>query len=317
MSKKELVEKKNNNKDLAMLNSYQQLKTIATDLFDSGLFTHLKNPQQAIAVVEYGRELGVPPMQALQTMAVINGRIGMESKLLLGLAKRAGYEMDIIKSTNKECEINFITPKGKEHKVTFSMDEAIQLGSATKYSGEIKDAYKKQPANMLLQRAISKAVRRFAPEALLDDGKGMGMYSIEELSDGNVTTVEEVQNIEILPEFITIKKNNKDIDLTLSEYFTAEEMYELKDDDNLREELKHRDNFNYHYSPKSPLIFSQLSKMKAKVSDEEWAKWKEEAKKQDFKKAKDDKQLRIIAEFAFEMEDPKKILEPASKKGEG
>jgi len=186
--------------EVSLYSSYQQLKAIATDLHQSGLFTHLKNPQQAIAIVEYGRELGVPPMQALQTMAVINGKVGMESKLLLGLAKRIGYDMDIVKSTDKECVISFITPSGKKHKVDFTLEEAKQMGSATKYDGTLKDAYKKQPANMLVQRAIAKAVRRFAPESLLADGSGIGMYTIEELSNGEATTVEELAEFEVIQE---------------------------------------------------------------------------------------------------------------------
>ena len=41
---KDVVEKKD--RELAIYNSYQQLKAIATDLHKSGLFKHLANPQK-------------------------------------------------------------------------------------------------------------------------------------------------------------------------------------------------------------------------------------------------------------------------------
>jgi len=141
---------------------------------------------------------------------------------------------------------------------------------------------------------------------------------LKTLSNEEFLALEEPKEI---PDTMMIESGKSKKDLVVSRYFTKQEIREFSekniDEELIRTELEHRNNFVYSYSPKSPLIFSQLSKMKAKVSDEEWKKWKEEAKKQDFKKVKDDKQLRIIAEFAFEIEDPKKILEPASKKGEG
>jgi hypothetical protein len=317
--RKDLVEKKNKG-DLAIYNSYQQLKAIATDLHKSGLFKHLQNPQQAIAVVEYGRELGVPPMQALQTMAVINGKIGMESKLLMGLAKRAGYDMEILKSTDKECEINFIDLKGKKHKVRFDWDEAEQLGVTKKWNKEkkqyeLKYPYKTQPANMLLQRAISKAVRRHAPETLLDDGSGMGMYTIEELSGGEAETVEDLQEAEFevedekpseprerekrdsLPEVIELREKNRTLSFTVGRFLTKEEQQFYMDkgtpDGTIALELRHRLNLVAYYGPQSPEVFSELRKIRVDKKYN-WDDWKTFAKEKDFKSQEDAVQKELI-----------------------
>jgi len=319
---KDVVEKKN--REIAIYNSYQQLKAIATDLHKSGLFKHLANPQQAIAVVEYGRELGVPPMQALQTMAVINGKIGMESKLLMGLAKRAGYDMEIIKNTDKECEINFIDLKGKKHKVRFDWEEAEQLGVTKKWNKEkkqyeLKYPYKTQPANMLLQRCVAKAVRRHAPETLLDDGSGMGMYTIEELSGGDIATVEELgdtveaefeevkeeepkkpkerEKRDSLPETIELQEKNRTLSFKVGRFLTADEQKYYMDkgtpDNVIALELKHRFNLVPYYGPQSPEVFSELRKIR--VDDRySWDDWKTFAKDKDFKNQKEEKQKELI-----------------------
>jgi hypothetical protein len=324
---KDVVEKKD--RELAIYNSYQQLKAIATDLHKSGLFKHLANPQQAIAVVEYGRELGVPPMQALQTMAVINGKIGMESKLLMGLAKRAGYDMEIIKNTDEECEINLIDLKGKKHKVKFDWEEAEQLGVTKKWNKEkkqyeLKYPYKTQPANMLLQRCVAKAVRRHAPETLLDDGSGMGMYTIEELSGGDITTVEELnvetENIEeadfeevkekpekkteggskekeALPEIIEYTEGQRKYSFKVDRFLTKEEQQFYLDKGTetkkIGKELKHRFNLVSYYGPKSPEIFSELRKIRVK-EEYNWDDWKAFAKDEDFKNQTVKKQKELI-----------------------
>lgn len=121
-----------------------------------------------------------------------------------------------------------------------------------------------------------------------------------------------------LPNVIEIKVENKSEKLTLTKYFVSDELSKFKQDKTplkkIGDELEHRHNFVYVYSPKSPLIFSQLSKMKAKIKPEEWKEWKETAKKSDFKKEDSDRQLELIAFFAMDTEDPTEALE---RKDEG
>lgn len=177
---KQLVEKQSN----AMAN-FRDIERVAGTLYKSGLFNHLGNVTQAVAVIEFGREIGIQPMQSLQSMAVIKGKIAMTSQLMLALVKKQGCDVEIIKQTNEECVINFIRDD-KKNKVTFTFEEAKQLGAASDGKGGIKDNYKKQPANMLFWRVVSKGIRYYAPDLLLK------VYSIEELTEGRATTVDEL-----------------------------------------------------------------------------------------------------------------------------
>lgn len=177
---KQLVEKQSN----AMAN-FRDIERVAGTLYKSGLFNHLGNVTQAVAVIEFGREIGIQPMQSLQSMAVIKGKIAMTSQLMLALVKKQGCDVEIIKQTNEECVINFIRDD-KKNKVTFTFEEAKQLGAASDGKGGIKDNYKKQPANMLFWRVVGKGIRYYAPDLLLK------VYSIEELTEGRATTVDEL-----------------------------------------------------------------------------------------------------------------------------
>lgn len=162
---------------------FDRVIMIAERLFKSGLFVHLKNPEQAVAIVEFGREMGVQPMQSLQLMAVISSKLAIQAQLMLALAKKKGCDVEIVETTASKCEIKFIRD-GKKHQVFFTYKEAKDLNLTH------KDNWKKQPANMLFWRCVSRAIRRHAPDLIL------GAYSIEEVTEGEFTTVKELQEVQ-------------------------------------------------------------------------------------------------------------------------
>jgi len=180
---KEIVEKE------TLPPSWETLERVANVLYKSGLFTHLENPTQAIAIVEFGRELGIPPMQALQMMAIVNGKLCVQSQLLLALFRKYGGEIEILESSAEKCRIKIKRPEGKEYEEEFTIQEAERLGLTRKKN------WKEQPENMLFWRAVAKAIRRYAPDLVL------GVYTIEEMSEGEKTTVEDIEaEIETKPE---------------------------------------------------------------------------------------------------------------------
>lgn len=50
---------------------------------------NIKTPEQAMTVMLAGYELGVPPMTALRRLYIVNGRVELETQLLMGLVKAA------------------------------------------------------------------------------------------------------------------------------------------------------------------------------------------------------------------------------------
>jgi len=166
---------------------FDKLIMIAEKLHASGLFTHLQNPEQAVAVIEYGREIGVPPMQSLQMMAVIKGKLCMQSQLMLALARKKDCDIKILVQNDNLCRIDFIR-NGVSHEVEFTYKEAQALNLAH------KENWKMQTGNMLFWRCISKGVKRHASDLIL------GAYLIEEISEGEYTTVSELTKNREVPE---------------------------------------------------------------------------------------------------------------------
>ena len=147
------------------------IRELAKDLLGSGLFPAVKNVQGAVTVIQSGIELGIPPVAALNTMAVIKGRLSMEAKALLAVAaRRAGVSWKV-EENEEACKITFSRPGWPDITSTFTMAEARAAGLAN------KDNWKLYKRDMLFARAAGRGVRRIAPDAVL------GIYAKEEMWD--------------------------------------------------------------------------------------------------------------------------------------
>jgi len=148
------------------------VRALAKDLLDSGLFPGVKNVAGAVTVIQAGLELGIPPVAALNTMAIINGRLTLEAKALLAIAQnRAGVSWRVTREDEKGCEIIFSRPGWPDAASTFTEDESKAAGLLSKAN------WKTWPKDMYFARAASRGIRRIAPDAVL------GLYSKEEMTD--------------------------------------------------------------------------------------------------------------------------------------
>jgi hypothetical protein len=159
----------------------RNMESLAKHLLESGLFPNVRNVAGAITVIEYGRELGIPPVCALQTMVIIRGKLTMEAKAMLAVASnRAGVSWKIIKLDDTGCTMSFMRPGFDPAPVSFTYDEAKAAGLTD------KDNWKLYRQDMLFARCASRGVRRIAPDAVL------GLYSTEEMRD-----VEAIEKMKI------------------------------------------------------------------------------------------------------------------------
>ncbi len=157
------------NKSLIKKEEPPILLPTARALFKSGLFPQTKNEFGAYAIIEYGFELGIPPMTALQTMAMISGKICMAGQMMLSIALRNGLEYKILKDSVEECQVH-LKFKNNEYTSSFTIAEAKQAGVYRQDSG-----WTKYPKDMLFWRAITRGLRRVCPDLIL------GLYAKEEL----------------------------------------------------------------------------------------------------------------------------------------
>jgi hypothetical protein len=134
------------------------------------------NAPATAATILYGREIGVPPITALQTMHVINGRVGMAAELMRARVLAAGHDIEVAESTSAVCRLRG-RRRGSETwtEVAWSMGDAKQAGLGG-------DNWRKYPRAMLTARASAELCRLVFPDVT------HGMSALEEL-DGIGTEV--------------------------------------------------------------------------------------------------------------------------------
>lgn len=132
----------------------------------------VKAPEQAIAIMLKGRELTIPPMEALSQLYVVQGKVTLQAQLMLGLIRRSNrYGYKILESSNSRCIVEMWPYAHPEEKFTstFTIQDAKTAGLAN------KAIWTQYPAQMLRARAISAAARVVCPEII------GGLYTPEEL----------------------------------------------------------------------------------------------------------------------------------------
>lgn len=125
------------------------------------------NAGGCMSVIMYGMELGIPPIQAMQNITPINGRLTMWGDLVLALAHGSNqiesFEEDApdlaLKQGFGRCTVK---ATGQTNPVTrtFSLEDAKRAGLMT------KDNWLKYPGRMLQMRARSWALRDSVPHVL-------------------------------------------------------------------------------------------------------------------------------------------------------
>ena len=144
----------------------------------------IKTPEQAIAIMMMGQELGLQPMYSLRNVNVIKGKPCLNAEGQLALFRRAGGQIQWIESTDKKAIIKLKHPQD-EHWQTFS----YTIEDAGKAGLLVKDVWKKYPQAMLRARVISAGLRAVAPEIQ------MGVYLPDEIENIENADYEEIDNV--------------------------------------------------------------------------------------------------------------------------
>jgi hypothetical protein len=147
---------------------------------------HYQNKSGDILVaVQMGAELGLKPIQALQNIAVINGKPSVYGDALLALVQNNPNFEDIKESFDEETNTAYCTVKRKgqsEYTVSFCQEDAKKAGLWGK-SGP----WTSYPKRMLQMRARGFALRDKFADAL------GGLITAEEARDYPVDVTPQVQ----------------------------------------------------------------------------------------------------------------------------
>lgn len=158
-------------------NEMQQLQL----LIDSKVLpSNVKTIEQAFAIAQFGKDLGMKPMQAFHQIYSIQGRLALSSKGLGALLWANGIQykttQDFEKIDKGDGKSDFVTTiefyRGKiTDKASFYWSDAVRSGWTT------KDNWVKMPKFMMWARCLSMGAQRIAPDKIL------GLYTVEEMVD--------------------------------------------------------------------------------------------------------------------------------------
>ena len=162
------------------------LTTTVEDLLASGSLPPGVNTKEKImTITQYGKELGMTPMTAINSISLVSGRMVISSKILGSMLKAKGYEFvwtadwafDETKNTNySEITIYWyssILKREMSDSLRMTWNELERAGLTE------RDTYKKYPKFMLRARTMSAAIDKIAPEVRNN------IFTAEELADSD------------------------------------------------------------------------------------------------------------------------------------
>jgi hypothetical protein len=160
------------------LTSYEAVVRVANLLYSSGLIpTSYKNVKQVTVALLRALELKLPPLQAIEGMSVVNGRVGLMGDLALALVEQSGLlsHKKVSYSGSGDslvCSIS-LGRKGREiEKFSFSVAEAKTAGIFDR-----SPTWRNYPRRMVYYRALGFGLRDVFSDVL------RGVKTVEELQD--------------------------------------------------------------------------------------------------------------------------------------
>lgn len=130
------------------------------------------NPGNILVAIQWGMEIGLQPLQSMQSIAVINGRPSIWGDAMLALVRSSGLLESINEEVTDTKAVCTIKRRGEQEVVReFSMDEAKQAGLAG------KNIWSQYPKRMMQMRARAFALRDVFTDVL------RGVHVAEEAQD--------------------------------------------------------------------------------------------------------------------------------------
>lgn len=158
----------------------EEVFRLAKAMHASGLAPNgMKSAEQITIAIMHGAEIGLPPMQAVQRIAVVNGRPTIWGDALPALLLARGFKiretMDGV-DENRGATCSVVRPDGETITRRFTIADAKNAGLWGK-----QGPWKQYPDRMLQMRARGYAARDGAADVL------SGLYIAEEVQDIDTT----------------------------------------------------------------------------------------------------------------------------------
>lgn len=146
---------------------WSTMEIIAKTFLNAGAMPKgIDTAPKLMVILQAGREAGLSPIESLNSLYFVNGKVAMYGDAVPLQIYRAGHSIEW-GECNAETATVTITrgDTGKSMTTTFTMEQARQRGY------DRNEIYKKYPENMLKWRALSMTAKFICPDAL----RGIGI----------------------------------------------------------------------------------------------------------------------------------------------
>lgn len=168
--------------------TFDQALTFSKYLADSDMVPKdfKGKPANCLVAIQWGMELGLKPLQAMQNIAVINGRPALWGDAVIAIVRGSPLCEFVIEEDDGETARCRVKRRGEPEQVrTFSMADAKAAGLMGK-----QGPWSQYPKRMRQMRARAFALRDVFPDVL------RGMPVAEELMDTPAPTVKDMGPVE-------------------------------------------------------------------------------------------------------------------------
>lgn len=141
--------------------SFRQMLFVAEQMAASGWFADVGSAQQALVKVLAGKEMGVPPFEAMSDIDIVKGRPRLRSRLLAKMVRQhPRYDYRVIARTDEVCVLSFsMDGEELEPLIEFRFEEAKRA-----HLVKAEGAWTTYPSDMCFARAMSRGVRTHCPD---------------------------------------------------------------------------------------------------------------------------------------------------------
>lgn len=159
--------------------------TMAEQAVTSKMYRGMGEKAGVMMIMLAARELGIPPMQALNGgLNIISGKVELSARMMNALIRKAGHKITITNSTDSTCTLQGRRVDNHDTaSVTYTVEEAKQAGLIKAGGG-----WTKCPKDMCFARALSRLARQ-----LFSDVIGIG-YVEGEISQGGEIKASEYKS---------------------------------------------------------------------------------------------------------------------------
>lgn len=169
---------------------WNTMSLIASTLKAGGVLPKgIDTVQKMMVVLQAGREIGLAPLESLNSLYFVNGKVAMYGEAVPNQILRAGHRIVWGKCDATQAEVTIIRgDDGQKMTTVFTMKQAEERGYTQ------NAIYKKFPENMLKWRALSMTAKFIAPDAL----RGIGIkedMEVEVIEEGVFNNPEEGKRV--------------------------------------------------------------------------------------------------------------------------